>query len=257
MRSPVTSGTELPSLGPRRGRGGRGLRPLLRQRRGECRAGAWAGFGKPRPEGQGERKRCPGVCLPVCTWCAFPCADPQVCGRRRPGPRAHGTWAPQATRCPRHPAPGRPRPPPRGARGRWRQQRVNAGRWAAWPGAGLGAASCGRAQRTCHLQRARRVQGAERVAGAQAGPLHHVVVRAAEEPVLAQRELVARDELAAAGHAAEALDVVHLGAGAHHEVVLAEADAALGAFDPVQPGRAGPGRGEAQGSGHLGGYCPV
>lgn len=87
------------------------------------------------------------------------------------------------------------------------------------------------------MQRPRRVQGAERVAGAQAGPLHHVVVGAAEEPVLPQRELIPGDKLAAAGHAAETLDVVHLGARAHHEVVFAEADAALGAFDPIQPAR--------------------
>lgn len=100
---------------------------------------------------------------------------------------------------------------------------------------------------TCHLQRPRGVQGAERVAGAQAGALHHVVVGAAEEAVVAQRELVARDELAAAGHAAEALDVVHLGARAHHEVVLAEADAALGALDAVQPARAGDKRGGGSG----------
>lgn len=97
------------------------------------------------------------------------------------------------------------------------------------------------------------MQGAERVAGAQAGPLHHVVVCAAEEPVLPQRELVPRDELAAAGHAAETLDVVHLGAGTHHEVVLAEADAALGAFDPVQPARGpDPGReGSTEKGGHF------
>lgn len=100
------------------------------------------------------------------------------------------------------------------------------------------------------MQRPRRVQGAERVAGPQAGPLHHVVVGAAEEPVLPQCELVPWDELATAGHAAETLDVVHLGAGAHHEVVLAEADAALGAFDPVQPTRGpGPGRERSTGRG--------
>lgn len=52
-----------------------------------------------------------------------------------------------------------------------------------------------------------------------------------------QRELIPGDKLAAAGHAAETLDVVHLGARAHHEVVFAEADAALGAFDPIQPAR--------------------
>lgn len=86
---------------------------------------------------------------------------------------------------------------------------------------------------TCHLQRPGGVQGAEGVPGAQAGPLHHVVVRPAEEAVLPQREFIAGDELAAAGHAAETLDVVHLGAGVHHEVILAEADAALGALDAV------------------------
>lgn len=95
------------------------------------------------------------------------------------------------------------------------------------------------------MQRPRRMQRAEWVAGAQAGSLHHVMVRAAEKPVLPQRELVPGDKLAAAGHTAETLDVVHLGTGAHHEVILAEADAALGAFDPVQPARGpGPGRGE-------------
>lgn len=83
------------------------------------------------------------------------------------------------------------------------------------------------------MQRPCRVQGTERVAGAQISPFHYVVVRATEEAVLPQRELVSGDELAAAGHAAETLDVVHLGAGTHHEVVLAEANAALGAFDPV------------------------
>lgn len=86
---------------------------------------------------------------------------------------------------------------------------------------------------TCHLQRPGRMQGAERVPAAQAGPLHHVVVRPAEEAVLPQREFIAGDELAAAGHAAKTLDVVHLGAGAHHEVILAEADAAFGALDAV------------------------
>lgn len=77
------------------------------------------------------------------------------------------------------------------------------------------------------------MQRTERVPGAQAGPLHHVVVRPAEKPVLPQGELVPRDELPAAGHAAETLDVVDLGAGPHHEVVLAEADVAFSAFNPV------------------------
>lgn len=84
------------------------------------------------------------------------------------------------------------------------------------------------------------MQGTERVSSAQAGPLHHIVVRPAEKPILSQREFISGDELSAAGYTAETLDVVHLGAGAHHEVVLAEAYAAFGAFDPVQPARDGP-----------------
>lgn len=75
-----------------------------------------------------------------------------------------------------------------------------------------------------------RTQG---VSGSEIRPLHHIVVRPAEEPVLPQRELVSRNELTAAGHAAETFDVVNLGAGPHHEVVLAEADVAFGAFNTV------------------------
>lgn len=77
------------------------------------------------------------------------------------------------------------------------------------------------------------MQRAERVSRAQAGPFHDVVVGPAEEPVLPQSELVPRDELPAAGHATETLDVVDLGAGPHHEVVLAEADVAFSAFNPI------------------------
>lgn len=184
---------------------------------------------------------------PVCTPAGVPSAAGGALSALDPAANRPGG-------APRTPHSGAPCPPPPAA-APWPPGSLAA---AAGARAGPAASSSGRAAgRTCHLQRARRVQGAERVAGAQAGPLHHVVVRAAEEPVLAQRELVAGDELAAAGHAAEALDVVDLGAGAHHEVVLAEADAALGALDPVQPARAGPGRGEAQGSGHAGGHGPV
>ena len=85
------------------------------------------------------------------------------------------------------------------------------------------------------MQRPRRVQGAERVAGAQAGPLHHVVVRAAEEPVLPQRELSPGDKLAAAGHAAETLDVVDAVPRPHHQIAAAEAHLALGALDAEEP----------------------
>lgn len=74
---------------------------------------------------------------------------------------------------------------------------------------------------------------AKRVSWAQTGPFYHVVIRPAKEAVLPQSELVPRDELPAAGHAAETLDVVDLGAGPHHKVVLAEADVAFSAFNPV------------------------
>lgn len=86
---------------------------------------------------------------------------------------------------------------------------------------------------TCHLQRPGGVQGAQRVSGAQGGALHHVMIGPTEEPVLPQGELVPRDELSAAGHAAETLDVVDLGAGSHYEVVLAKTDVAFCAFNPV------------------------
>lgn len=86
---------------------------------------------------------------------------------------------------------------------------------------------------TCHLQRSDGMQRTQRVAGAQVGPLHHVVVGPAEESVFPQSELVPRDELAAARHAAKALDVVDLGASPHHEVVLGEADVAFRTFDAV------------------------
>lgn len=86
---------------------------------------------------------------------------------------------------------------------------------------------------TCHLQRSGWVQRAERVSRGQAGPFHHVMVGPAEKSVVSQRELVPGDELAAAGHATETLDVVDFGAGPHHEVVFAEADVAFSTFDPV------------------------
>lgn len=143
-------------------------------------------------------------------------------------PRAWGTQPPPSLRgCARLGPPFRGGTGPAASGGRSsarrRARRRRAPQASTAPGAGG----------TCHLQRPGGVQGAEGVPGAQAGPLHHVVVRPAEEAVLPQREFIARDELTAAGHAAETLDVVHLGAGAHHEVILAEADAALGALDAV------------------------
>lgn len=77
------------------------------------------------------------------------------------------------------------------------------------------------------------MQRAQRVAGRQVGPLHHVVVGPAEESVFPQGELVPGDELPAARDAAKALDVVDLGASPHHEVVLGEADVAFRTFDAV------------------------
>lgn len=62
-----------------------------------------------------------------------------------------------------------------------------------------------------------------------------VVVSAAEESVLAQRELVTRDELPGARLTAEAVQVVDVLPRAHHEVRAAEAQLALGAFGAEQP----------------------
>jgi len=50
-----------------------------------------------------------------------------------------------------------------------------------------------------------------------------VVVDAAEQSVVGERELIARHQLAAACHAAEAVDVVDVAARAHHQVCDAEA----------------------------------
>lgn len=77
------------------------------------------------------------------------------------------------------------------------------------------------------------MQRTERVSGAQTGPLHHVMIGPAEEPIFPESELVPWDELPAAGYAAETLDMVNLRAGPHHEVVLTETDVAFSAFNPV------------------------
>lgn len=62
--------------------------------------------------------------------------------------------------------------------------------------------------------------------------LEGVVVVPAEEPVRAQGELVAGHELAHARRAPEALEVVDLALGPHHEVVLVERQPALVALCP-------------------------
>lgn len=80
--------------------------------------------------------------------------------------------------------------------------------------------------------------GAARAAGCSALQ-QEAVVSSAEQLVLPQRELVSREQLAAAHGASEALDVVHAVPRPHHQVTAAEAHLALGTLDAEQP--AGPG----------------
>lgn len=65
------------------------------------------------------------------------------------------------------------------------------------------------------------------------------MVGAAEQVALPQAELVAGQELAAAGGAAEALQVVDVVSGAHHQVAAAEGRPALGALDAEEPAGTG------------------
>lgn len=85
--------------------------------------------------------------------------------------------------------------------------------------------------------------GAARAAG-RGALQQEAVVRAAEQLVLPQRELVAGQQLAAAHGAAEALDVIDAVPRSHHQITAAEAHLALGALDAEQP--AGPRRGRCQ-----------
>lgn len=80
--------------------------------------------------------------------------------------------------------------------------------------------------------------GAARTAG-RSTLQQEAVVGSAEQLVLPQRELVSREQLAAAHGASEALDVVHAVPRPHHQVTAAEAHLALGTLDAEQP--AGPG----------------
>lgn len=66
--------------------------------------------------------------------------------------------------------------------------------------------------------------------GAGVGLLQDFVVVLAEESVVSKRELIAGDEAARAGNAVEAVQVVDLVLGSHHEVVLAEVLIALRAL---------------------------
>lgn len=65
--------------------------------------------------------------------------------------------------------------------------------------------------------------------------LQYLVVLLAEQAVISQRELVPRDQLTLARRTPEALDVVDLRLGAHHEIVLTEGLFALVALGPEYP----------------------
>lgn len=69
----------------------------------------------------------------------------------------------------------------------------------------------------------------------RAGVAVDLVIVFAIEAVVAQREFVAGHQLAVARRAPEALDVVDLGFGAHHEVAPAEPHSALVTFGAEQP----------------------
>lgn len=78
-----------------------------------------------------------------------------------------------------------------------------------------------------------------RAVGGRGGAVEQeAVVGAAEQLVVPQRELVARQQLAAADGAAETLEVVDEGPGAHHQVAAAEAGRALGALHAEEPAKA-------------------
>lgn len=74
---------------------------------------------------------------------------------------------------------------------------------------------------------------AEWVARTHCCPFNDVVIGSAEQTVLSESKFVPRDKLSAAGHTSKTFDMVHLGAGSHHKVVLAETDVAFSAFYPV------------------------
>lgn len=57
----------------------------------------------------------------------------------------------------------------------------------------------------------------------------------AQESVVPEREFVPRDQGAAAGDAAETVDVVDLTACLHHQVTGVESEAATRTFRPIQP----------------------
>lgn len=134
-------------------------------------------------------------------------------GRRPPGHRlcgGRGERAPSAPPPPLPAAPPRCPPPPSPSRG-------------GPPGAG-----------TCEV-RGRRQRGAARPAGGGGAVGGRPVVGAAEQVALPQAELVPGQQLAAAGGAAEALEVVDVVAGAHHQVAAAEGRPALRALDAEEP----------------------
>lgn len=145
-------------------------------------------------------------------------------GGRPPGHRLCGgrggrspSAPPARPQQPPHPTPPQSPPPHRPPReGEAGTCQVGGGRW---------------------QRRAARTAGGGGGGGAVGG---RPVVGAAEQVALPQAELVAGQELAAAGGAAETLQVVDVVAGAHHQVAAAEGRPALGALDAEEPaGRGG------------------
>jgi len=89
---------------------------------------------------------------------------------------------------------------------------------------------------TCQVQRSVGVD----VSGADGAPCgapvqQQAVVRPAQQLVFPQGELVSRQQLPAAHRAPEALDVVHVIPGSHHQVAAAEAQVAFRTFYSEQP----------------------
>ena len=68
------------------------------------------------------------------------------------------------------------------------------------------------------------------------GSLQNVVVSLAEQSVLPQGELIARDKLSATRRTPETVNMVDPAARAHHKVVLAETLAAFGTLGAEQSG---------------------
>lgn len=89
---------------------------------------------------------------------------------------------------------------------------------------------------TCQMQGPGALQVARAPGAVGRAPVQQqAVVRPTQQLVVPQRELVPGQELAAADGAAEALDVVHVVPGSHHQITAAESHLALGTLDAEQP----------------------